>query len=186
MESKIQELTEKLLKDGVEKGKAEAEKIIAMTSGHRASHAAWLTFMMPRLQLARDLLSKDGVIFISIDDNEQANLKLLCDYLFGEENGIGPIIQNKLNSKNDTLNIQKNHEFIYCYRRSQIIKGGKILASLGRPKGFASAILSDAFRPLGFFGGSLSASFSSFLFFWADSVANLRALISSSVIFTLR
>lgn len=110
----------------------EAEKIIAMTSGHRASHAAWLTFMMPRLQLARDLLSKDGVIFISIDDNEQANLKLLCDYLFGEENCIGPIIQNKLNSKNDTLNIQKNHEFIYCYRRSQIIKGGKILASLGR------------------------------------------------------
>ena len=64
----------------------EAEKIIAMTSGHRASHAAWLTFMMPRLQLARDLLSKDGVIFISIDDNEQANLKTLCDYIYGEDN----------------------------------------------------------------------------------------------------
>ena len=57
-----------------------------MTSGHRASHAAWLTFMMPRLQLARDLLSKDGVIFISIDDNEQANLKTLCDYIYGEDN----------------------------------------------------------------------------------------------------
>ncbi len=110
----------------------EAEKIIAMTSGHRASHAAWLTFMMPRLQLARDLLSKDGVIFISIDDNEQAYLKLLCDYLFGEENGIGPIIQNKLNSKNDTLNIQKNHEFIYCYRRSLVIKSGKLSATIGR------------------------------------------------------
>jgi adenine specific DNA methylase Mod len=64
----------------------EAEKIIAMTSGHRASHAAWLTFMMPRLQLARDLLSKDGVIFISIDDNEQANLKTICDYIYGEDN----------------------------------------------------------------------------------------------------
>lgn len=64
----------------------EAEKIIAMTSGHRASHAAWLTFMMPRLQLARDLLSKDGVIFISIDDNEQAYLKQLCDFIFGEDN----------------------------------------------------------------------------------------------------
>lgn len=110
----------------------EAEKIIVMTSGNRASHAAWLTFMMPRLQLARDLLSKDGVIFISIDDNEQANLKLLCDYIFGEENGIGPIIQNKLNSKNDSLNIQKNHEFIYCYRKSQVIKSGKLSATLGR------------------------------------------------------
>ena len=64
----------------------EAEKIIAMTSGHRASHAAWLTFMMPRLQLARDLMSKDGVIFISIDDNEQAYLKTLCDFIFGEDN----------------------------------------------------------------------------------------------------
>lgn len=64
----------------------EAERIIAMTSGHRASHAAWLTFMMSRLVLARDLLSKDGVIFISIDDNEQANLKLLCDLIFGEDN----------------------------------------------------------------------------------------------------
>lgn len=64
----------------------EAERIIAMTSGHRASHAAWLTFMMSRLVLARDLLSKDGVIFISIDDNEQANLKLLCDMIFGEDN----------------------------------------------------------------------------------------------------
>ena len=64
----------------------EAEKIIAMTSGHRASHAAWLTFMMPRLQLARELLSKDGVIFISIDDNEQAYLKQLCDFIFGEDN----------------------------------------------------------------------------------------------------
>ena len=63
----------------------EAEKIIAMTSGHRASHAAWLTFMMPRLQLARDLMSKDGVIFISIDDNEQAYLKQLCDNIFGED-----------------------------------------------------------------------------------------------------
>jgi adenine specific DNA methylase Mod len=47
--------------------------------------------MSPRLQLARELLSKDGVIFISIDDNEQANLKLLCDYVFGEENFLAQI-----------------------------------------------------------------------------------------------
>ena len=57
-----------------------------MTTRGAASHSAWLTFMMPRLQYAKDLLSDDGVIFISIDDNEQANLKLLCDHVFGEEN----------------------------------------------------------------------------------------------------
>ena len=80
----------------------EAEKIIAMTSGHRASHAAWLTFMMPRLQLARDLLSKDGVIFISIDDNEQAYLKQLCDNMFGEDNFIAQLIwEKRVNREND-------------------------------------------------------------------------------------
>ena len=52
----------------------------------KKSHNGWLSFMYPRLLLARDLLSQDGVIFISIDDNEQANLKLLCDDIFGEDN----------------------------------------------------------------------------------------------------
>lgn len=57
----------------------------------KKSHNGWLAFMYPRLLLARDLLSKEGVIFISIDDNEQSNLKLLCDDVFGEENFIGGI-----------------------------------------------------------------------------------------------
>ena len=69
-------------------GDDEAQRILDMTSRGSSSHSAWLMFMSPRLQLARQLLSKDGVIFISIDDNEQANLKLLCDYVFGEENFI--------------------------------------------------------------------------------------------------
>ena len=92
----------------------EAEKIIAMTSGHRASHAAWLTFMMPRLQLARDLLSKDGVIFISIDDNEQAYLKQLCDNVFGEDNFVGTVIWHNATDNNPT-NITIEHEYILCY-----------------------------------------------------------------------
>ncbi|GAB1405473.1 hypothetical protein MASR1M74_26540 [Lentimicrobium sp.] len=57
----------------------------------KKSHNGWLAFMYPRLLLARDLLNKDGVIFISIDDNEQANLKLLCDDVFGEENFVANI-----------------------------------------------------------------------------------------------
>lgn len=96
----------------------EAEKIISMTSGHRASHAAWLTFMMPRLQLARDLLSKDGVIFISIDDNEQAYLKQLCDNLFGEDNFVGDVIWNNATDNNPT-NLTIEHEYILCYTKNR-------------------------------------------------------------------
>lgn len=64
----------------------QAEHILDMKKSTSASDAAWLTFMLPRLELAKDMLAKDGVIFISIDDNEQANLKLLCDEIFGVEN----------------------------------------------------------------------------------------------------
>ena len=96
----------------------EAAKIIAMTSGHRASHAAWLTFLMPRLQLARELLSKDGVIFISIDDNEQAYLKQLCDNIFGEDNMVGTVVWNNATDNNPT-NITVEHEYILCYSRNK-------------------------------------------------------------------
>ena len=70
-----------------------ANRILSMTRRGSASHAAWLTFMLPRLWFARELLKKDGVIFISIDDNEQANLKCLCDEVFGEECFIGNIVR---------------------------------------------------------------------------------------------
>lgn len=63
-----------------------AKRILDLCTRGSASHSAWLMFMAPRLMLARDLLSEDGVICISIDDNEQANLKLLCDSIFGEDN----------------------------------------------------------------------------------------------------
>lgn len=63
-----------------------AQRILDLTKRGSASHSAWLTFMYPRLLLARDMLTDDGVIFISIDDNEQGNLKLLCDDVFGENN----------------------------------------------------------------------------------------------------
>lgn len=70
-----------------------AERILSMTRRGSASHAAWLTFMLPRLSFARDLLTDDGVIFISIDDNEQANLKRLCDEVFGEQCFIGNVVR---------------------------------------------------------------------------------------------
>lgn len=101
----------------------EAEKIIAMTSGHRASHAAWLTFMMPRLQLARDLMSKDGVIFISIDDNEQAYLKQLCDNVFGEDNFKADIAwQKRYTRSNNTIDFTTVVEHILVYSRGEAFK----------------------------------------------------------------
>lgn len=69
----------------------QAQHIMDLTKRGSASHSAWLMFMYPRLLLARDLLTDDGAIFISIDDNEQANLKLICDDVFGEENCLGCI-----------------------------------------------------------------------------------------------
>lgn len=78
-------------------------------------HSKWLTMMKRRLELARKLLSEFGVIFISIDDNELFNLKILCDSIFGEQNFLGNIIQNKGNAQNDAKNIQKNHDYILCY-----------------------------------------------------------------------
>lgn len=92
-------------------------EVVGKEGDDLSRHDKWLCMMYPRLKLLQRLLSDDGVIFISIDDNEQANLKLICDEIFGIANCIGPFIQNKMNAKNDTINIQKNHEFILAYRK---------------------------------------------------------------------
>ncbi|WP_348825472.1 site-specific DNA-methyltransferase [Flavobacterium aestuarii] len=82
----------------------------------KKSHSGWLAFIYPRLLLARDLLSKDGVIFISIDDNEQANLKLLCDEIFGEENFVANIVwHKKYGASNDSKYFSEVHDHILLY-----------------------------------------------------------------------
>nr|MCR5820489.1 site-specific DNA-methyltransferase [Bacteroidaceae bacterium] len=96
----------------------QAEHILDMKKTSSTSDAAWLTFMLPRLELAKDMLTKDGVIFISIDDNEQASLKLLCDEIFGVENFIGQIIWKNATDNNPT-NIACEHEYILCYSRNK-------------------------------------------------------------------
>lgn len=83
------------------------------------THSGWLSFMYPRLLLARDLLKDDGVIFISIDDNEVAQLRLLCDEVFGEENFVGQFIWQKASgTQNDSSSIAVSHEYILCYSKS--------------------------------------------------------------------
>lgn len=94
----------------------EAERIINLKG--KSSHSAWLTFMYPRLILARELLSDDGVIFISIDDNEQANLKMACDEVFGEENIIDTLIWKGKGGGQDSTFYVKAYESILCYARN--------------------------------------------------------------------
>ncbi|GAA7437782.1 hypothetical protein ID1001_03280 [Helicobacter pylori] len=80
-------------------------------------HSGWLRFMYPRLLLAKDLLKQDGVIFISIDDNEAAQLKLLCDEIFGEGNFLSSLTWLKGNAQNDAQYFQNNYENILTYAK---------------------------------------------------------------------
>lgn len=81
-------------------------------------HTNWLSMMLPRLKLARNLLKDDGVIFISIDDNEVANLRKLCDDVFGEENFIGVISVNSTPNARDYGHIGKMHEYVLFYAKN--------------------------------------------------------------------
>jgi adenine-specific DNA-methyltransferase len=83
-------------------------------------HSVWLSMMYPRLFLARNLLREDGVIFVSIDDNEAANLKLLMDEIFGEENFVADVLwQKKYAVSNDDPGIAPMHDHIFVYRKSE-------------------------------------------------------------------
>ena len=95
----------------------EAERILEFTDKGSSSHSAWLTFMYPRLYVARELLDDDGVVFISIDDNELSQLKVICDEVFGEENHIGNVIWKNVTDNNPT-NIAVEHEYIVAYSKT--------------------------------------------------------------------
>ena len=96
----------------------EAKKLLDFVGRGSASHSAWLMFMYPRLQLAKSLLRDDGVIFISIDDNEQANLKLLCDDVFGEQNFLANIIWKRKRGRDNSARwFSKAHEYALVYAR---------------------------------------------------------------------
>ncbi len=89
----------------------------------KSSHSAWLAFMYPRLALAKKLLADDGVIFVSIDDNEQANLKLLMDDVFGEGNFVAQFIWEQ-GRKSMAAQVAVNHEYclVFCKNKEASIK----------------------------------------------------------------
>lgn len=111
-EFSAKDLAEKI---GIEED--EAERVLNLQG--KSTHSAWLTFMYPRLELAKELLADDGAIFISIDNNEQANCKKLCDEIFGENNFIETIIWNKKTAAKGVppVNMLVNvHEYILVYK----------------------------------------------------------------------
>ncbi|ELY5426601.1 site-specific DNA-methyltransferase [Campylobacter upsaliensis] len=84
------------------------------------NHSTWLTFMKNRLEIARDFLRDDGVIFIQCDDNEQAYLKVLCDEIFGRENFVATICwRKKTGGGQDSIYFAKEHEYILCYQKQK-------------------------------------------------------------------
>ena len=90
---------------------------IDKNSGYK--HSYWLSFINKRLEIAKNLLSKDGLIFISIDENEYARLKLLCDDIFTSSNFIGSFVKKISGGKNDSKTIKVNHEYLLCYKRTE-------------------------------------------------------------------
>lgn len=87
------------------------------------THSGWLAFMYPRLKVAKDLLSDEGAIFISIDDHEHANLKLLCDYVFHESNFVGNIVWEG-GVKNDSKFLSVSTDYILVYAKNQALLRG--------------------------------------------------------------
>lgn len=105
----------------------QGNRLVTNTESNGRFHTDWLNMIYPRLKVARDLLTEDGVIFISIDENELENLKKICDEIFGESNFIAELIWSA-GRKNDSKYISVSHEYIVCYfRNAEYIKENKIV-----------------------------------------------------------
>lgn len=97
-------------------------KIDTNTESNGRFHTDWLNMMYPRLRLARNLLTDDGVIFISIDDNEQGNLKRLCDEVFGENNFLAILTRRCMHTvRNSSKDFNKNADYVLTYARDKVV-----------------------------------------------------------------
>ena len=153
----------------------EAGRILELAG--KSTHSAWLTFMYPRLVLARDLLSEDGVIFISIDDNEQANLKLICDEIFGEENFVGKFnwtrkkkgafLNKKFRVMTENIMLYQKSDFegaffgerAYSDKKQPIVKRTNSLKELIFPNDLVYTTLKDGSYPANIAAGETEVTF---------------------------
>jgi len=119
-EDDFAENTEEFLKKSNQKDE-EGNRLVTNTESNGRFHSDWLSMMYPRLKLARNLLKDDGVIFISIDDNEGQNLRKICDEIFGEDNFVGTITwekRTKCQNTDDAKNkLQPKIEYIFVYKK---------------------------------------------------------------------
>ncbi|WLQ05064.1 site-specific DNA-methyltransferase [Arthrobacter oryzae] len=109
--------TAKQLVEKIGLSEDEARRVIDLRG--KSSHSAWLTFMYPRLELAKELLADEGVIIISIGDDESANLKLMCDEVFGEQNFVSDLIWQSRRSISDDREFSQNHTHTLVYSKDR-------------------------------------------------------------------
>ncbi|MBA8907477.1 site-specific DNA-methyltransferase [Aminobacter ciceronei] len=102
----------------------EGNRLVANTSANGRFHSDWLSMLYPRLRLAKNLLKEDGVVIISIDDEEASNLRHLCDEIFGRENFVAQFVWKSRVSEDTraTTGVSTDHEYLICYSRSDSAK----------------------------------------------------------------
>lgn len=98
----------------------QGNRLVANTESNGRFHTDWLNMIYPRLKIAKDLLTDDGVIFISIDDNEIHNLRKICDELFNESNLIAEFAVASNSTKNNSKYVSVSHEYILCYAKNKL------------------------------------------------------------------
>lgn len=98
----------------------EGNRLVQNTESNGRYHTDWLNMIYSRLKLAKDLLTDDGVVFISIDDNEIHNLRKICDEIFGEYNLIAEFAVASNSTKNNSKHVSVSHEYIACYARNKL------------------------------------------------------------------
>lgn len=108
----------------------EGNRLVQNTESNGRFHTDWLNFIYPRLKIAKDLLADEGVIFISIDDNEVTNLKKICDEIFGSSNHCGTFIVNSTPNARDYGHIGKMHEYCLFYAKNMEYTQTNMLLSL--------------------------------------------------------
>lgn len=127
----------------IKSGQADEEGLL--TSNPKSSgrfHANWLNMIYPRLRLAKDLLRKDGLIVVHLDENEEYNLEIIMNEIFGEDNNLGKIIWDKRNPKGDSTGIAYQHEVILVYAKDKDFLISK--KGVKRPKANAEKMLKKA------------------------------------------
>jgi adenine-specific DNA-methyltransferase len=112
----------------------EGNRLVANSESNGRFHSDWLSMMYPRLKLARNLLSDDGVIFISIDDDEVHNLRKMCDEIFGEGNFVAALVWDK-NRKNDAKYFSVGHEYMLVYFKSAALVKDKSIVFRSEKQG---------------------------------------------------